>query len=183
MTTPPLPQLTSIMAIADRFPDGTYGATVNVGEDLSFSMTGPRARRYALALFEAATACEHDAALYHALACKSIGDDIAADLINHVRDARPAVSRWTAPLRINSILTAAEPHLPVLVVETDGGAWQWSPAEARRHARQVLECVTAAEEDNRLAMVMRARLGLEDEVIAAVIDHMQGHWPDSEDGR
>lgn len=180
--TPPLPQLTSIMAIADRFPDGSYGATVNVGEDLSWTMPGPRARRYATALFEAATACEHDAALYHALACKNIGDEIAADLISHVRDARPGVSRWTAPLRIIPILTAAAPHLPVLVVEVDSGsAWQWSPADARRHARQVLEAVTAAEEDNRLAEVMRDRLDLEPHLIAAVIDHMQGHWPDTED--
>lgn len=183
MTTPPLPQLTSIMAIADRFPDGTYGATVNAEEGLSFSMTGPRARRYALALFEAATACEHDAALYHALACKGIPDHASAAILINCRAARPGVNRWTAPLRISAILTAASPHLPVLVVETDGGAWQWAPADARQHARQVLESVTAAEEDNRLAEVLREGLGLEEEVVAAVIDHMQGHWPDSEDGR
>jgi hypothetical protein len=181
VTTPPLPQLTAIMAIADRFPDGSYGATVNVGEDLSFSLSAARARRYAVALFEAATACEHDAALYHSLTSKNITEELAADLINHVRDARPGVDRWTAPLRISSILTAALPHLPVLVVRTGSGGWQWAPADARRHARQVLEAVTAAEEDNRLAAVMRDRLGLKDEVIAAVIDHIQGHWPDAED--
>jgi hypothetical protein len=182
--TPPLPQLTAIAAIADRFPDGSYGATVNVGADLSFSLTAPRARRYAVALIEAATACEHDAALYHALTCKSIPQDYVAAVLNDCRAARPGVNRWTAPLRISSVLTAAEPHLPVLVVQTpsDDG-WQWAPADARRHARHVLEAVTAAEEDNRLAGVLRDKLGLEDDVVAAVIDHLKGHWPDDEDQR
>jgi hypothetical protein len=113
--TPPLPQLQSIAVIADRFPDGTYGATVNIGPDVSYSLPGPRARRYAV---------RPDA-----------GDD----------------------------------------------GWQWTPADTRRHARHVLEAVAAAEEDNRLAAVLRGNMDLELDVVAAVIDHMQGHWPDAED--
>lgn len=185
MTTP-LPQLQSIMVIADRFPDGSYGATVNVGADLSYSLPGPRARRYAVAVFEAATRCEHDAALYHALTCKGIPEELTARTITEVRALRPAADRWTAPLRFGSILTAADPHLPVLRVlpessTTDG--WQWTPAEARKHARQVLEAVAAAEEDNRLATVLRDTMGLPPDLVAAVIDHLQGHWPDAEDSR
>jgi hypothetical protein len=180
--TSPLPQLQAITVIADRFPDGTYGATVNVGTDVSYALPGPRARRYATALIEAATACEHDAALYGALACKNIPDDLSAGVITAVRELREG-SRWTSPLRLTSILTATEPHLPVLAVRPEGSddGWQWTPAEARKHARQVLEAVTAAEEDNRLATVLRERVGLEPEVVAAVIDHLQGHWPDAED--
>jgi hypothetical protein len=180
--TSPLPQLQSIMAIADRFPDGSYGATVSIGPDVSYSLPGPRARRYALALIEAATACEHDAALYGALACKGIPDELSADVITAVRELRE-VSRWTAPLRLESILTAAEPHLPVLRVLIGDGpdGWQWAPAEARQHARHVLEAVTAAEEDDRLAAVLVERMRLEPEVVAAVIDHLKGHWPDAED--
>lgn len=187
MTTPPLPQLAAIVVTADRLPDGTYGATVSVGPDFSWSMPGPRARRYALALFELATACEHDVALYEALACKSIPDEIIAAVLTDVRadrDAANTFDRWLSPLRIATILTAAEPHRGVLRVIPDGNAdaWQWTPAEARQHARQVLEGVTAAEEDNRLLQVLRRGAGLPDGTIAAVIDHMQGHWP-SEDGR
>jgi hypothetical protein len=180
--TPPLPQLQSIAVIADRFPDGTYGATVNIGPDVSYSLPGPRARRYAVALIEAATACEHDAALYAALTCKGIPEGLIAEVIGAVRELRD-VSRWTAPLRVQSILTAAEPHLPLLAVRPDAGddGWQWTPADTRRHARHVLEAVTAAEEDNRLAAVLRGNMDLELDVVAAVIDHMQGHWPDAED--
>jgi hypothetical protein len=68
----------------------------------------------------------------------------------------------------------------VVQTPSDDG-WQWAPADARRHARHVLEAVTAAEEDNRLAGVLRDKLDLEDDVVAAVIDHLKGHWPDDED--
>lgn len=182
MTTPPLPQLMAITVIADRYPDGTYGATVNVGPDLSWSMPGPRARRYVIAMFEAATAADHDAALYATLACRGIPDEITASVITDVRAARPR-DRWTAPLTVTTILTAAEPHRPVLTVRPDGAAepWQWTPDEARQHARQVLEAVTAAEEDNRLAAVLLDSGGLPPAVVAAVIDHMQGHWPTDAD--
>lgn len=180
--TDDLPQLTATTVIADRFPDGTYGATVSVGEDLSWTMPGPRARRYALALIEAATACEHDAALYGSLTARGIPEDMTAEVILQCRAARDP-SRWTRPLLLVSILTAAEPHRPILRVHpelpTRIDGWQWTPDEVRRHARQVLEAVTAAEEDNRLAYVLTGAFGLEESVVAAVIDSLKGFWPEA----
>jgi hypothetical protein len=183
--TTPLPQLAAITVIADRYPDGTYGATVNVGPDLSWSMPGPRARRYALTLMELATACEHDVALYGALACKGIPDEITAAVLTDVRDARDrelTSGRWVAPLRVTTILTAEPPHRGILQVRPDGphDGWQWTPRETRKHALQVLGAVIAADEDNRLAAVLRDGAGLPPAVVAAVIDHMQGHWPEED---
>jgi hypothetical protein len=182
--TSPLPQLAAISVIADRFPDGTYGATVSINADLTYSLPGPRARRYATALMEASVACEHDAALYHTLAARGIPDHMTAVVLTEVRATRPVDNRWTAPLLLGSILTAAEPHLPVLRCIPEGGqdGWQWTPAEARRHAWQVLSAVAAAEEDNRVAAVLGGpQFGLPEGTVAAVIDAMQGHWPDAED--
>lgn len=185
MTTPPLPQLAAISVTADRYPDGTYGATVSAGPDFSWSMPGPRARRYALALMELATACEHDVALYGALSCKGIPDDIAAAVLLDARTARDralTAHRWTAPLHVTTVLTAAEPHRGILAVRPDGpvDGWQWTPHETRKHALQVLGVVIAAEEDTRLASILRGG-GIPEGPIAAAIDHMQAHWPTDAD--
>jgi len=183
VTTPPPFPLTSIMVTSDRMPDDSYAVTLSLGPDRSWTLPEPRAFRYATAMFQAATAAEHDAALYHSLVCKGLPEDLIGTVISGARDARPAQDKWTHPLIVTPGITAREPHRPMLSVRHVEGAWedgwQWSPTEARQHASHVLHAAAAVRLDSALAEVL-TRIGVDVETAAAVVEHIGGHWPEED---
>jgi hypothetical protein len=172
------------MVTTDRLPDDSYAAVISLGSDLSWTLPGPRARRYAASLVEAATSAEHDAATFHALRCRDIPLDLIGEVITRSRGHRPTVDRWTEPLVLTAGITAAEPHVPFLHAyhrdHPDEG-WQWTPGDARQHAAHVMQVVAAATLDSALVRAL-TDLGVPSETRAAVVDHLGAHWPE-EDAR
>jgi hypothetical protein len=94
------PDLIPLAVSTDRLPDDSYAAVVSIGGDLSWTLPAPRARRYAAAVVDAATAAEHDAATYGALTCKGIPEELVAEVILRAREERPPADRWTDPLTV-----------------------------------------------------------------------------------
>jgi hypothetical protein len=175
------PDLIPLAVSTDRLPDDSYAAVVSIGGDLSWTLPAPRARRYAAAVVDAATAAEHDAATYGALTCKGIPEELVAEVILRAREERPPADRWTDPLTVIRGIQAVEPHGPFLHAfhrDRPDLAWQWSPEDARRHAGQVLQVVAAAELDSALVRALAA-LSVPSETRAAVVDHVGRHWPSS----
>lgn len=178
MTTPP-PDLIALAVSTDRLPDDSYAAVVSLGSDLSWTLPAPRARRYAAAVVNAATAAEHDAATFGALTCRDIPTELIAEVITGARALRPSADRWLEPLVLTAGITAREPHGPFLHAfhrDRPDLGWQWTPADARQHAAQVLQVVSAAELDSTLVRVLAA-MNVPSQVRAAVVDHLGQHWP------
>lgn len=172
-----------LVVSSDRLPDGSYGTTLSLGEDVAWTMPASRTTRYAAAVTALATAAEHDAAVYGSLTCKGLPSDLIGAVIVGCRDARPGTRRWTAPLVITPGIALREPHPPFLTVyhrERQDLMWQWTPGDARQHAAHVLQAATAAALDSTLAAVL-ASFGVDPETRAAAVDHVGGHWPTEED--
>lgn len=173
------PDLIPLAVSTDRLPDDSYAAVISIGSDLSWTLSAPRARRYAAAVIDAATAAEHDAATYGALTCKGIPIDLVMEVIARARAFREGGGRWTDPLLITPGIQAVDPHGPFLHAmhrDRPNLAWQWTPEDARQHAGQVLQVVAAAELDSALILALAA-LSVPSETRAAVVDHLGRHWP------
>jgi hypothetical protein len=179
MTTPPPSELVALAVTTDLMPDGTYAATCSLGEDVAWTLPPGRAAAYSNAVDSLATAAEHDAAVYAALRCKGLPQDLIAAVLLRCRSHRPSTDRWTAPLVITAGITLREPHGPFLIVRHPDRPdldWQWTPQQAREHASHVINVCAAAILDSTLSSVL-AELGVDAETIPAVVDHVGRHWP------
>lgn len=171
------PQPTGVWVLSDRMPDGSYAVTINIG-DAAWTLARQRAVQYAVALIGAATEAEHDAALLASLRATAMPMENIALLVKTVREARPATRyRALSPLVVDVGVTAE--GKPFLVLNTPGvpEPWQWSPADARDHAENVLGVVTAVELDEALRDTLIADFDLPVETARAVVHSLSGHWP------
>lgn len=169
------PQPTGVWVLSDRMPDGSYAVTINIG-DAAWTLARQRAVEYAVALIGAATEAEHDAALLASLRATAMPMENIALLVKTVRAARAATGALS-PLTVDVGVTAA--GKPFLVLNTPGvpEPWQWSPADARDHAENVLGVVAAVELDEALRDTLIADFDLPVETARAVVHSLSEHWP------
>lgn len=164
---------------SDRLPDGSYGITVSVGDDVSWPLTAKAAFRYASALVEASVHAEHDAAVSASLAAKGIGnDEMLGHIIGQMRADRGEVIK-AGPLTLVPGVSMFDGRPFLEVRPPRGEKWMWSPGSARNHALNVFGVAAAVADDNRLRKIL-LRDGLEPELVAAMIGTLPEHWPADE---
>lgn len=166
---------------SQRTPDGDgYRIVLDVGPDVTWSLTPQAAVDYAVALHHVATVAEHEAALVGTLRDRGMPDELLAQIVGDIRGARPDRDPTTAPLQFRPGVSAATGEPFVHVHAQDGDRWQWSPSDVRHHAGSVLSVVTATEEDNRLLAVLTGA-GVPEGSATQLIHAMGERWPAEEE--
>lgn len=162
-------------------PDGSYGLRID-GPDVSFGLTRERAAEYAAAAIGAATAAEHDAAVYTQL--RKLGVPIEATAVvlgEQLRPARQAArDEATRPLRFVTVLAeSGRPSVNVSAGDSEPFT-QWAPADVRDHALNVLIALAAADLDQAYLAVLTREVGLDENRARAAVADLGNHWPDEQ---
>lgn len=156
---------------------GTYKAAIHLGDRILCWLTVERATRYAATLAAVVAAATTDAAIMKQLR-NSEGDtqdwlQVVGTVVQRVRAARPEPDHGaTAPLVFEpgvSLFTGE----PFVHVRLDGKlAWQWSPADARRHLLHVLEVAAGTPDDAVYRRVLAEEVGLDADTAARAVQDL-----------
>lgn len=176
-------QPAALWVATEAATDGTYIATLELGDDLSVPLNRDTAIRHAMAMITAAQYARYDAAVISQLTGKldfALPD--AAELIAGMRDDRPPLNPDdTAPLRL-------EPGVAMATREPFIGLWcgqrqigQLDAPSAEQHASYMLQVTIAADLDGAYHRWLRTA-GIDDNRARAVVaDLRDWRTPDARD--
>ncbi|MEU8040913.1 hypothetical protein [Streptosporangium sp. NPDC049078] len=172
MTTPKPP---TIWVQSDPLPNGTYAAAIHYNDDTARILDRPAGLAYAAEVVAAATYAEHDAAVLRQLVAAGVDLHAAGHTISALRVDRPPLNDGaTAPLRlIPGIATSGRGFLRVDIAGEQVG--QWSPADARDHASNVLTVLAATTLDAAYRRHLIGPLGLDEARARIVVGDLGDH--------
>lgn len=161
---------------SDVMPDGTYRAVVEFDEDTTRVLTVKTATTYALAILDAVQAAEHDAAVFRQLTAsglelEAVGAFIAADLRPTRRPLRPT----GFPLTVTPGVSHRDHRGFLTLAIGDTKVGQWELADAREHARFVLEAVLAVDYDTSYHRALVVTVGLTDAIARASVQDIANY--------
>jgi len=162
----------AIWVVSDVAPDGTYVVTVQAGPDHAVTLTRAEAIAYATAVFEAAVRAEHDAAVLAQLTATGMTAELAATVVIGLREDRPMLDDLGDPLTFEPIVTAARREPALLVSRGGVRIAQWTPADARDHAGNVLSVLAAADLDGAYRRLLVGSIGLDDDRACALVGQL-----------
>ncbi len=138
---------TTITVLSDLAPDGTYIATVHLGDDTARTLNRDQAIAWASTVLAVAAQAEHDALVLRQLTDVGIRPHLAVSCIADLRADRPPLDRAaTEPLRLTpGVNPRGEPFIAVSVDGAELG--QWECQDARSHAQGVLEVMATVDLD------------------------------------
>lgn len=126
---------------------GGYCLAVHFTRDVTHPLTPSEAVSYAVSITEASAAASYDAAVFVQFTKKlKMPFDLARDIFKAMWRRRGRETWQAGPMTLKPGISALTGRA-FLACDVDGFSWQWEPAEARQHARQVLEASTAATLD------------------------------------
>lgn len=173
----PTPQL---WVRSDRVqgPDGYgYRVVLNYGDDWARPLEPEEAHEYAFSVIMAATAAEHDAAVWSLMRHAGVSDDAAAQLVMRVREGRPDFG-LSGELTYQTGLNAEGAPF-VLLLHKGRPAGQLDTPDLREHGAAVLSCLAAVALDTRLATVLDVEVDIDGGTIATMVDALGQHWPEA----
>lgn len=160
-----------IRVSTDPLLDGStaYAVTLDVGPDLSRTLSEPEAIRYARAVLHAAARADYDAAVIRQmLDTVQVPPGHVATLVAELRARRAPLDRaGLEPIELGAHVAA--PRLlgdgarveAFLTVYVNGkGIGQWTTDDARRHALYVLEALSVAQLDGEYVSLLMDRVDL-----------------------
>jgi hypothetical protein len=139
----------AIWVISDVAPDGTYIATVQISDDIAIALDHAAGVRYATTVLAVAARAQFDAAAYAQMTKgATVEPATAKHTIADLRGDRPSLdAAATAPFDLRPGVNAAgEPFIGLWLPGKQLG--QWSVADARQHAVDVLEVLEGAALDD-----------------------------------
>lgn len=142
----------------------SYVATIHFNDDLSFPLTEEEGLTYASAVLRACASAEYDAAMLAQLTGKlKMPERMVGPMLVELREQRGPGTWQAGPLILTPGVSVFN-RAPFLRCEVPGDlTWQWSPAEAKQHARHVLEVAAAVEYDAAYRAFLIDKVGIEPE--------------------
>lgn len=170
-----------------------YGVRIRVGST-TWGLTPDAAVAHATAAIRAAVTAEHDAAVANLLAGKlSVPLPYVAELFERdLRPDRPDLDAHTTPLllrpgvAVDEGLDRPRTFRPFVALHLDGDpaqAGEFTPADCRNHATNVLDTIASADLDSGLRRLLVGTLGLGEARASAVIADLGNHWPAAQEPR
>lgn len=154
-----------------------YGIRINVGET-SWTMGRDAALAYAAAFVAAATAAEHDTAVFRMMTDRMGLDPavVVAVIGRDIRPDRPTNADATRPVVLAPAVGQKGPFVKLLLNEEQVG--ELTPADAREHALAVLDALAAGDLDSALRRVLVGPVGIDEARASAVIASLADYWPE-----
>jgi hypothetical protein len=162
----------AIWVISDVTPGGTYVVTVQAGPDHAATLTRDDALAYAVTVFEAATRAEYDAGVVAQLTATGMSIVLAGSVVTDLRADRPPLVDAGHPLTYEPIVTAIKREPALLVCRDGERIAQWTPADARSHAGNVLSVLAAVDLDAAYRRLLVGAIGLDDERARALVGQL-----------
>lgn len=165
--------------VASDVTDHGYVATLSVDADQTRVLTPAESIRYAAAVLDAAARAEYDGAVFAQMSgIDGIGTQSAAMLVLDLRKDRPPLDGDAlTPLGLEpSVNPEGKPFLVVSIAGEKVG--QWTPAEARGHALNVLEVVAAVDLDSAYYRLLRGIVGLDEHRARNIVSELGNHRPE-----
>lgn len=167
---------TTIWVQSDPLPDGTYVTAIHYDDDRSRVLDHTAGLAYVTEVLRAAVQAEHDAAVIRHLMATGLGPNLAASVVADLRADRPPIDdAATAPLTLRPGVSQKTMR-GFLAIHMDGRqVGQWEPAEAREHAVQVLEVLTAADLDAAYRRHLIGPLGVDEPTAMAIVSDLAAY--------
>lgn len=173
-------QPTALWVATEAAADGTYIATLELGDDRSVPLERDAAIRHAMAVLTADQYAQYDAAVINQLTGKldfSLQD--AAELIAGMRADRPPLNPDdTAPLRLEPGVSMATREAFIGIWLDDRQIGQFDSASAAQHARCILQVTIAADLDAAYHRWLRATDVDDNRARAVIADVRDWRTPD-----
>lgn len=163
----------TIWVQSDLLPDGTYVTAIHYDDDRSRVLDHAAGLAYVTEVLRAAVQAEHDAAVIRQLMATGLGPKLAASVVADLRaDRAPLDDAATAPLTLRPGVAEKNMRVFVALHMENRQVGQWDPAEAREHAVQVLEVLTAADLDAAYRRHLIGPLGINEPTAMAIISDL-----------
>lgn len=172
-----------IWVISDLMPDGvTYVPTVHIGDDLAFPLEGDKAIAYAITVQRAAERAAYDEIVLAQLLELLNGDvSLVAEVVATLREQRPPLDDTaTFPFTFEPFVSAATREGGLFVSVHGRKLFQWTVANARQHAAQVIQVHCGVELDAAYRVLLTETVKVSEQTARTMIDHLGSYRKDEQ---
>lgn len=157
-------------------PDGSYAASITVGQDRTWTMDRDAAVAHASAAVEAASHAEYESAVFALLVDRGVPDEVARHFI--IKDVRPQSPKIddTATAPFTFVPAMGWTGKPIVLVQIDHMPWaKLSPQSLREHALAVMEAPAAAALDGILFQTLVAEFDSSEQQARSIVAAVGGY--------